>query len=61
MLRRPPQYAPRDIELLLEALWGMFSESQAEQLVVAVPWEEGEALRRMRHIDFAALLESWLE
>jgi hypothetical protein len=60
VLHVPPQYAPRDIELLLEALWAMFTESQARKLVVSVPWDEQEEPQRMVLADLAALLESWL-
>jgi hypothetical protein len=63
VLRMPPQYAPHDVELLLEALWAMFTESQARKLVVSVPWgsgDEQEEPQRMVLADLAALLESWL-
>jgi hypothetical protein len=56
----PAHYAPRDVEMLLEALWAMFTESQARKLVVSVPWEEHEEPQRMVLADLAALLESWL-
>lgn len=60
VLRMPPQYASRDVELLLEALWAMFTESQARKLVVNVPWDESEEPSQMVLADLAALMESWL-
>jgi hypothetical protein len=60
VLRMPPRYAPHDVELLLEALWAMFTESQARKLVVSVPWDEQEEPQCMVLADLAALLESWL-
>ncbi len=60
VLRMPPQYTPHDIELLLEALWAMFSESQARKLLVSVPWDEHEEPQHMVLADLAALLESWI-
>jgi len=60
-LRMPSGYSPRDVELLLDALWGMFTESQARQLVVSVPWDEGaEEPRRVALADLAAQMERWL-
>jgi hypothetical protein len=62
-LRMPAQYSTRDVELLLDALWGMFTQSQARQLEVQVPWDEGEGEeepQRIRLADLAAQMESWL-
>lgn len=60
MLRMPPQWGTRDVELLLEMLWGMFTESQARRLEVTVPWDDSEEPRRMALADLAALMESWI-
>lgn len=60
VLRMPPQYSPHDIEQLLDALWVMFTESQARKLVVNVPWDESEEPSQMVLADLAALMESWL-
>jgi hypothetical protein len=60
MLRIPPQFGTRDVELLLETLWGMFTESQARRLEVMVPWDDSEEPRRMALADLAALMESWI-
>jgi len=60
VLRMPAHYTPHDVELLLEALWAMFTESQAHKLMVSVPWDEQEEPQCMVLADLAALLESWL-
>jgi hypothetical protein len=60
VLRMPPHYAPRDVELLLEALWAMFTESQARKLIVSVPWDDHEESQQIVLADLAALPESWL-
>jgi hypothetical protein len=57
----PPQYTTRDVALLLEALWSMFTQSQAQRLMVAVPWDDTDEPRRMVLADLAALLERWLD
>jgi hypothetical protein len=59
--RMPPQYSTRDVALLLEALWSMFTQSQAQRLMVAVPWDDTDEPRRMVLADLAALLERWLD
>ncbi len=61
VMRMPPQYSAHDVEVMLNLLWGMFSESQSERLVVTVPWDESEAPRQMSLKDLAAILEDWLE
>ena len=58
--RMPPQYSTRDVELLLEAIWAMFTQSQAQRLVVSVPWDDSEEPRQIVLADLAAMLESWL-
>jgi hypothetical protein len=60
VVRMPPQYSSREVELLLEALWNMFTESQAKRLVVAVPWDDAEEPQQILLADLAATLESWL-
>lgn len=60
VLRMPSQYTPHDVELLLEALWAMFTETQARKLMVNVPWDEHEEPQQIVLADLAALLESWL-
>jgi hypothetical protein len=61
LVRMPPQYTTRDVALLLEALWSMFTQSQAQRLMVAVPWDDTDEPRRMVLADLAALLERWLD
>jgi hypothetical protein len=56
----PVRYSAHEVEVLLDALWGMFTESQAHHLEVRVPWDEADEPRRMVLADLAALLESWL-
>jgi hypothetical protein len=56
----PPQYSSREVELLLETLWSMFTESQAKRLVVSVPWDDSEEPQQIMLADLAATLESWL-
>jgi len=60
VLRMPVQYSAHEVEVLLDALWGMFTESQARQLEVQVPWDEADEPQRMVLADLAALLERWL-
>jgi hypothetical protein len=60
VLRMPPQYSLHDVELLLDALWAMFAESQARKLLVNVPWDNSEEPSQMVLADMAALMESWL-
>src|SRR5690349_15771980 len=60
VLRMPAKCAPRDVELLLVALWAMFTVEQARKLVVNVPWDESEEPSQMVLADLAALMESWL-
>ncbi len=61
VLRRPIQYSAREVELLLELLWGMFTESQAHALEVQVPWDEGgEEPQQIGLADLAAQMERWL-
>ena len=42
-------------------MWGMFTQSQAQRLMVAVPWDDTDEPRRMVLADLAALLERWLD
>lgn len=58
--RMPSHYTKHDVELLLKALWIMFTEKQASKLIVPVPWDTTEEPQRMRIADLAILLESWL-
>jgi hypothetical protein len=61
IVRMPSQYTSRDIRLLLDALWSMFTQSQAERLVVAMPWDESDEPRLIVLADLASVLESWLD
>jgi RNase H-fold protein (predicted Holliday junction resolvase) len=49
------------VELLLTAIWNMFTEHQARRVVVAVPWDESDEPAQMALSKLAELLESWLE
>ena len=60
VLRMPLQYTNHDVECLLNALWGMFTEHQAQRIVVAAPWEDTEEPHRMTVTELTQLLESWL-
>ena len=60
VLRMPSQYTTHDVELLLEVIWNMFTESQARKLRVTVPWDDSDEPQTMVLADVAALLESWL-
>lgn len=61
VLRMPPQYTSHDVECLLNALWGMFTESQAQRIVVAAPWDDSDEPHRMTVTELTRLLESWLD
>jgi len=39
----------------------MFTQSQAQRPIVAVPWDDTDEPRRMVLADLAALLERWLD
>jgi hypothetical protein len=56
----PLHYTSRDVTLLLNALWTMFTQSQAERLLVALPWDESDEPRQMVLAELAQVLESWL-
>src|SRR5689334_21031694 len=58
--RMPPHFTRRDVENLLDVLWGMFTQREAEELVVTVPWDDADKPQRVRLAEFATLLESWL-
>ena len=60
VLRMPAKYTVRDVEVLLDAQWQMFTESQAQKLKVAMPWGESDEPQQMVLADVAATLESWL-
>ena len=61
VLRMPVQYSVRDVEVLLDALWQMFTESQAKKLKVTMPWDESDEPQQIMLSDLAALLESWIK
>jgi hypothetical protein len=60
-VRKPSRYTTHDVELLLTALWNMFTEHQARRVVVTVPWDESDEPTQMALSELANLLESWLE
>lgn len=61
VLRRPPQYSDHDLDLLLEVMFTMFTETQARKLRVALPWDDSGEPETMLLGEVAALIESWLE
>ena len=61
VLRRPPQYSDHDLDLLLEVLFTMFTETQARKLRVALPWDDSAEPETMLLGKVAALITSWLE
>jgi hypothetical protein len=56
----PSDYSPEFVQRLLDSLWNMFTETQAQKLIVSVPWDTSEQPSQMRLADLATLLESWL-
>ena len=60
VLRMPSNYTARDVEVILDALWKMFTESQARKVKVLVPWDDSEEPQQMTVVDLATLLESWI-
>ena len=61
MLRMPSEYTAHDVEVMLNMLWGMFSQSQSERLLVTVPWDDSDSPRKMTLNDLAGMLEGWLD
>ncbi len=59
--RMPSKYTMHDLELLLEVLYMMFTETQSRKLRVAVPWDDSDDPEMMVLADLVALLESWQE
>jgi hypothetical protein len=49
------------VELLLTALWNMFTEHQARRVKVAVPWDDSDEPAQLAVSELAELLESWLD
>jgi len=60
-VRKPAHYTAHDVELLLTSLWNMFTDHQAQRVMVAVPWDDSDEPVRLAVRDLAALLESWLD
>jgi hypothetical protein len=60
VLRMPSNYSERDVEVLLSALWNMFTETQARKVRVTVPWDDSEDAPLMTVTELATLLEGWL-
>jgi hypothetical protein len=59
--RMPAKYTMHDLELLIEVLFMMFTETQSRKLRVAVPWDDSDEPETMVLADLVALLESWQE
>jgi hypothetical protein len=59
--RRPAKYSDHDLELLLEVIFAMFTETQSRKLRVAVPWDDTEEPETLVLADLATLIESWLD
>lgn len=61
MVRMPSNFTTRDVEVILEALWHMFTEAQARKLVVAAPWDDSDDPPRMTLSAVAAVFAHWVD
>ena len=59
-VRMPSHYNAHDIEVMLEALWTMFTESQSRKLKVIPPWSDDDEPLTMSLSQVAGILERWL-
>ncbi len=59
-MHMPPGYSTQDVEVILEALWGMFTQNQANRLIVAIPWDDSEEPLKVSLSRLVSIYESWL-